>query len=177
VLDADVPPVVGMDRPAEAPASRGDAGQRLGTQAGALRQLPVGVPGLLHDVFPVRLLHGVVAVAMEHDHRHRLRGLATGRCRSSGHAPQARHPAAPALHRGHRRGDVVRTAKGQAGMGADAGKDLRVGLAQHHGHRGAGRESGHEDAARVGAVPPCDLADDAGDQRRLAATAGAGPAA
>ena len=56
-------------------------------------------------------------------------------------------------------------------MGTDAGKQLRVGLAQHHRHRRACRQPGDVDAARVGAVPPRDLAHDAGDQRRLAGTA------
>lgn len=81
---------------------------------------------------------------------------------------QSRHPAAPPFHRGQGRRDVARTVMRQAGTGTDSGKPLRAGLTRRHGHRHAGREPGHEDAARVGTVAARGLADDAGDQPRLA---------
>jgi hypothetical protein len=71
-FDSGLPLGVCVDRAAEAPTARGDAGLRTDTQISVTRLSAMRIPCLLHDVSAVRLLHGVVPIAVEHDDWHRL---------------------------------------------------------------------------------------------------------
>ena len=120
---------VGVHGARVAPPARCGVGFRAGLQ-GLLRTRLFGT------AVAVAVLHGVVAVAMKHDHRHRPLGLAARVGRRAGQVAHAH--GAVAFHGRHGRRNVVCGGIGQARMGAHGGKQLGVGFAQHHRHGRAG---------------------------------------
>jgi YD repeat-containing protein len=77
---------------------------------------------------------------------------------------------APA-HAVERLTDVGRAAVSDAGQDGACREDLRIGGQHHRGHRSAGAEAGHEDAAGIDVVEPRHAVDHRADRGGLAASA------